>query len=124
MKERCSKQANKNYESYGGRGIAVCRQWLDFGVFTEWAVNNGYREGLTIERINNDGNYEPGNCKWATQDEQANNKRNSIKVFINGEEMSLVGLSKLSGISYSTLYSWYKKKLLLAKYPGIRFTEV
>lgn len=75
MKTRCYNPKHKAFHRYGGRGITVCNQWLDdFSSFKEWAVNNGYSDDLSIDRINNDGNYEPSNCRWATAKMQANNR--------------------------------------------------
>jgi len=74
MKQRCLNPKNKKYNSYGGRGIKICNEWLnDFMNFYNWAMANGYKKGLTIDRINNDGNYEPLNCQWIPH------KDNSIK---------------------------------------------
>ncbi len=84
MLNRCKLKTNKAYTDYGARGIKVCEDWLKFEGFYNWAINNGYNEKLTIERINNNGNYEPNNCKWATMEEQGNNKRNNKIIDING----------------------------------------
>ena len=85
MRRRCYNKNRKDYKNYGGRGIRVCEEWLnDPNSFFKWAKSNGYEDGLTIERINPDGNYEPKNCKWVTKGEQNRNKRNSHNITIDG----------------------------------------
>lgn len=75
MKARCLNQGHKWYGHYGARGITVCDEWMQFIPFAEWAFSHGYADDLTIDRIDNDGNYCPENCKWSTQHEQSMNKR-------------------------------------------------
>lgn len=80
MRQRCFSRTHVGYENYGGRGITVCDEWINSYVpFHEWAMANGYEAGLTIDRIDVDGNYEPSNCRWVTMKVQASNKRNNKK---------------------------------------------
>ncbi len=110
---RCYDCSNIQYEDYGARGIKVCEEWKnDFMSFYNWAMKNGYRDDLTIDRIDVNGNYEPSNCRWATAKEQANNRRNNIVIEYNGERHTLAEWAeKLPiNISFSSLYNRLKGK--------------
>ncbi len=103
MKERCYNQNHKFYKNYGGRGIRICEEWLNkkngFINLYNWAIENGYEENLTIERIDVNGNYEPNNCAWITMKEQARNKRNTIILNFNNEEKTLIEWAEITGIN-------------------------
>jgi hypothetical protein len=85
MRQRCRDPKFKYYDRYGGRGISVCQEWNDFDNFYQWAITNGWRAGLTLERENNDGNYEPNNCKFVTRQQQCHNRKSNIIITAFGE---------------------------------------
>lgn len=92
MMQRCYNENLYGYRDYGGRGIKICEEWYKkggFWKFRDWALANGYREDLSIDRIDNDKGYSPDNCRWATTSEQNNNKRNNIIIEIDGQKHSL-----------------------------------
>lgn len=103
MVERCTNPNVRNYSDYGGRGITVCEEWRKFDNFYQWAMQNGYYEDLTIDRINNNGNYEPNNCRFTDLTVQANNKRTNHLMTANGETKTLTQWANELGISYITL---------------------
>ena len=103
MVSRCDNKNDKAFPNYGGRGIEVCDEWCDYMTFYNWANENGYEEGLTIDRIDNDGNYQPCNCKWSDRFEQNNNTRRNKFVTINGESRTLSQWARETGINRSTL---------------------
>lgn len=89
MLNRCEHTNNKNYNLYGGRRIKVCAEWHKWETFRDWALDNGYKYGLTIDRIDRNGNYEPSNCRWVTMDVQVNNKSNNKYITYQGRTQSL-----------------------------------
>lgn len=104
MKERCLNPNNKRYERYGGRGIVVCDEWKnDFSVFAEWAESNGYQDGLTIDRKENNGNYCPENCRWATRKQQNRNYSRNHMITYNGETKCLSDWADHFGINRATV---------------------
>ncbi|MDF2791603.1 MAG: hypothetical protein K0S80_4705 [Neobacillus sp.] len=105
MRQRCFNQKNENYSDWGGRGITVCKEWDDkFIVFYEWSIVNGYKEKLTIDRIDVNGDYEPSNCRWATQKQQSNNKRNNRFITYKDKTKTLAEWADISDISIQTLH--------------------
>lgn len=104
MKQRCYNQHKDGYEDYGGRGITVCEEWRNsFEAFYKWSIANGYTDKLSIDRINVNGNYEPSNCRWATNKEQSNNRRSNIHIEYKGEVKTLKQWAEEKGICEKTL---------------------
>lgn len=89
MKHRCLFSNDEHYKYYGGRGITIYQEWLDYNNFKEWALNNGWNNNLTIDRIDYNGNYEPNNCRWITQKEQTNNTGNNKMLTYKNKTQSL-----------------------------------
>lgn len=110
MKWRCNSPKSKRHKFYYDKGIKVCQEWQeDFMNFYDWAMANGYKDNLTLDRINNNGNYEPKNCRWATITEQNNNQSNNIRIKYNESEYTLSELSKIYNIKRATLYDRIKR---------------
>ncbi|WP_196607105.1 hypothetical protein [Pectinatus frisingensis] len=106
MKGRCLNPHNKDYEDYGGRGIKVCNEWADDSTsFFRWAMHAGYNDNLTIDRINNNYDYCPANCRWISSDAQQRNRRNNKIITFNGESHCLAEWGRVLGISHKTIYS-------------------
>ena len=103
MKDRCLNKNNPHYDRYGGRGITINNEWYDYENFYNWAISNGYEEGLSIDRIDNNGNYEPSNCKWTTQSVQNRNTSRNRMYTINGESLCITDIANKYNINRNTL---------------------
>ena len=110
MKDRCYNPNTPNFKRYGARGIKICEEWLNsLEAFYKWAMASGYSDDLTIDRIDNDGDYCPENCRWATNEEQCNNRGHHILLEINGETKTIAQWAKESGIKYRTIHARYNR---------------
>jgi hypothetical protein len=109
MMARCNNKKSPYYKYYGGRGISVCKEWAeDYHQFKAWAEMNGYSDNLEIDRIDNDKDYSPQNCKWATRQQQLENRRCTLRVLFNGEMITLAEGCRITGIRYGK--ALYRKK--------------
>ena len=109
MLQRCELETSTSYERYGALGISVCEEWHSFEVFAKWALENGYSDKLTIDRIDSKGNYEPNNCRWAGVIEQNNNQKSNVSFEYKGETHTLAEWARLYGIKYHCFYARWKK---------------
>lgn len=103
MLARCEYEKHPYFEYYGGRGIKVCESWHEYIAFRNWAVENGYSDDLTIDRINNDNGYEPDNCRFVTMKEQQNNKRSNHIITLSGEAHTISEWADIIGINKTTI---------------------
>ena len=105
IKQRCRNPNNLSYHNYGGRGIDICDEWANsYEAFYYWAIGNGYRHGLEIDRKDYDGNYEPSNCRWVDDKAQSNNRRNVKKITIHGITNTLSEWCRIYNMDYLLVY--------------------
>ena len=110
MKGRCNNPNDPRYDRYGGRGISVCEEWnTSFQSFYDWAISNGYSEELTIDRIDNDGNYEPSNCRWSTNKEQCNNRATNINIKIGNATKTLTEWCEIFDVDVARTMARYHR---------------
>lgn len=103
IRKRCLNTACKDYPHYGGRGISVCDEWLEFENFYNWAMSHGYNRNLTLDRVNNRKGYYPANCRWVSRKAQANNRTTSKYYKVDGHLKTLAQWSREYGVSPSTI---------------------
>jgi hypothetical protein len=119
IKQRCSNSRKPGYSNYGGRGIIVCKEWLDYKVFHDWAISSGYTHDLTIERVDVNKGYFPDNCTWITLSDQQWNKRSSRYITVNGVTKHLTEWANLVGLRSSAItyridkMGWNEEKAVL-----------
>lgn len=118
MKQRCLNPNNPGYKDYGGRGIDICEIWKnDYMEFYNWAISNGYKDGLYLDRIDNDKGYSPNNCRWVTNKENCNNMRKNHLVTYNGKTLTVSQWADELNINYSSLCTrlsngWSMEKII------------
>lgn len=103
MRYRCNSPRAFNYRNYGGRGIKICDEWSIYSNFEAWSNSNGYSKDLSIDSVDNDGDYSPQNCRWATPRQQSRNRRNTQYLTVHGIEKPLSEWAEIYGINYSAL---------------------
>lgn len=109
MKRRCYRKSTPEYRLYGGKGVYVCDEWHDFGEFMRWSLENGYQDGLSIDRIDSNGPYSPGNCRWTDSITQNNHTSRNHMLTFNGKTMSMADWARETGISYNAIKSRINK---------------
>ena len=108
MKKRCYNPHDARYDRYGGRGITVCDEWRnDFKAFYKWALENGYADNLTIDRIDNNKGYFPDNCRWADAETQCRNRVSNINITIGNATKTLTEWCEIFELDYSTIHARY-----------------
>lgn len=112
MHNRCNNSKDKRFERYGSRGISICSDWDDINNFVQWALENGYADNLSIDRINVNGNYEPDNCRWANISVQANNKTNNVLINYDGQTRTISEWAKQYNLNRDLISNRYKRGIL------------
>ena len=129
IKQRCLNSNNRDYKYYGGRGITIYEDWKEYAKFKNWALQSGYSDDLTIDRIDENGNYEPQNCRWATRTEQNRNKRSVAKLSYNGDVLTIAEWALKTGIPAKTIYhrihkaGWNVEEALTTPIKKVRHDE-
>jgi hypothetical protein len=129
IKQRCTNPKNDSFKYYGERGIKICEEWLQFETFYEWAQINGYEESLTIDRIDNNGDYSPDNCRWVTQKEQVRNTCRNILLTLGDKTQCTMDWSIELNINYETLRArknngWSDEKTLTTPVQKYQRTQI
>lgn len=119
VKQRCTNPKNKAYKNYGGRGVKLCDEWLEYEPFEKWAFENGYAEGLQLDRIDNNGSYSPDNCRFVSAVENSHNKRNNVWITIDGKTALAVDWAKEVGVNVEVIRKrlrkgWSPKEAVIA----------
>lgn len=109
MKERCERTGNRDYKYYGGKGIEVCDDWHNSSSFFKWALGNGYQLGLKIDRIDNNGNYCPENCRFVNHKTNCRNRRNTVFFTLMGDTKSVAEWCELLSVCRGTVHWWRKE---------------
>lgn len=117
MRQRCNNPNDSNYKDYGGRGIRICEEWDNPKSFYNWAITNGYESGLSLDRIDNDGGYNPTNCRWTTMEVQNSNRRDNNMLEYKGNIKTLSEWGRITGWNRTTLLKrkrkgWSAEKIL------------
>ena len=111
MVRRCTNPKSKDWDRYGGRGISVCEEWMDIRAFAAWAMSSGYKENLTIERIDFNGNYNSENCSWIPNERQSHNTSRNKFLTFQGETHHVMEWSRMTGIHFQTILMRIRKGL-------------
>jgi hypothetical protein len=123
MRRRCNSPTRPDYPGYGGRGITICAEWDHWPTFQQWAKDTGYAEGLTLDRIDNNGNYTPGNCRWSTQKEQQRNRRSNRAVVRSDGQVyaTMIEAAEAVGAKKTAIYAVCRGKGKTARGFGWRY---
>lgn len=109
MIDRCEHPSSTSWRYYGARGIAVAEEWHDPNAFIDWALEHGYEEGMNLDRIDNDGNYGPHNCRFITHRSNMLNQRRNRRIELMGTTRTVMEWSRVLGINHNTIYGWLHK---------------